>query len=89
MMAISGFTSGVIMPSRDMLVREVTPPGSFGTVFGFVTTGFNVAGVLFPIVFGLMMDYGHPRAVFVVSAICCFLAIATVITVRKRRAVAP
>jgi MFS transporter, FSR family, fosmidomycin resistance protein len=89
MMAISGFGSGVIMPSRDMLVREVTPPGSFGTVFGFVTTGFNVAGVLFPIVFGMMMDYGHPRAVFVVSAVCCFLAIATVLTIRKRGTVAP
>jgi MFS family permease len=84
MMGISGFTSGVIMPSRDMLVREVTPPGSFGTVFGFVTTGFNVAGVLFPVAFGALMDYGHPRAVFIVSALCSFLAIATVVTIRKR-----
>ena len=88
MMGISGFTSGVIMPSRDMLVREVTPPGSFGTVFGFVPTGFNVAGVLFPVAFGALMDYGHPRAVFVVSAICCFLAIATVVTIRKPAPVA-
>jgi MFS transporter, FSR family, fosmidomycin resistance protein len=87
-MGVSGFASGVIMPSRDMLVREVTPPGSFGTVFGFVTTGFNVAGVLFPVVFGALMDYGQPRAVFIVSAVCCFLAIATVVTIHKRVPVA-
>jgi MFS family permease len=83
-MAISGFANGIIMPSRDMIVREVTPPGSFGTVFGFVTTGFNVAGVLFPLVFGAIMDHGNPRAVFFVSAACGILAIATVMTVRKR-----
>jgi len=53
-----------------------------------VTTGFNVAGVLFPVAFGALMDYGHPRAVFVVSAICCFLAIATVVTIRKPAPVA-
>jgi FSR family fosmidomycin resistance protein-like MFS transporter len=83
-MAISGFANGIIMPSRDMIVREVTPPGSFGTVFGFVTTGFNVAGVLFPLVFGAIMDHGNPRAVFFVSAACGILAIATVMTVRRR-----
>ncbi len=84
LMCIGGFASGVIMPSRDMIVREVTPPGSFGTVFGFVTTGFNIAGVLFPVVFGALMDHGSPRAVFIVAALCSFLAIATVVTVRKR-----
>jgi FSR family fosmidomycin resistance protein-like MFS transporter len=84
LMSISGFASGIIMPSRDMLVREVTPPGLFGTVFGFVTTGFNVAGVLFPLIFGAIMDHGSPRAVFYVSAACGILAIASVLTVRKR-----
>jgi MFS family permease len=84
-MAISGFASGLIMPSRDMIVREVTPPGQFGTVFGFVTTGFSVAGVLFPLVFGAIMDHGSPRAVFFVSAACGLLAIASVLTVRRKR----
>ena len=44
-MSLGGFCTGVIMPSRDMIVREVTPPGSFGKVFGFVTTGFNIGGI--------------------------------------------
>ena len=77
-MCAGGFASGIVMPSRDMIVRDVTPPGAFGTVFGFVTTGFNVAGVLFPLVFGLLMDHGNPRMVFIVSAIAGIAALATV-----------
>ncbi|MFZ0652758.1 MAG: MFS transporter, partial [Pseudolabrys sp.] len=33
-MSLVGLSSGIIMPSRDMIVRAVTPPGSFGKVFG-------------------------------------------------------
>lgn len=83
LMSLAGFANGVIMPSRDMIVREVTPPGLFGTVFGFVTTGFNVAGVAFPLVFGALMDHGSPRAVFFVSAACGLVGILTVMSVRK------
>jgi MFS family permease len=83
-MSISGFASGLIMPSRDMLVRQVTPPGLFGTVFGFVTSGFNLAGVIFPLIFGALMDHGSPRTVFYVSAACCALSILTVVTIRRR-----
>lgn len=86
MMALAGLASGWVMPSRDMLVRDVTPPGSFGTVFGFITTGFNLAGVVSPIIFGLVMDHANPRAVFLLSAGGCLLAIATVITTGKRAA---
>ncbi|HEX5509320.1 MAG TPA: MFS transporter [Pseudolabrys sp.] len=79
-MAIGGFFSGVIMPSRDMIVREVTPPGSFGKVFGFVTTGFNIGGVVSPLVFGAIMDHGSPRLVFVVVGAFALMAIATVLS---------
>ena len=89
LMGIAGFAGGIIMPSRDMIVREVTPPGLFGTVFGFVTTGFNVAGVAFPLVFGALMDHGSPRAVFFVSAACGLVGILTVLSVRKRNDVTP
>ena len=41
-MGFSGFCAGITYPSRDMLVRAVTPPGAFGKVFGFVSTGFNI-----------------------------------------------
>jgi MFS family permease len=72
------------MPSRDMIVREVTPPGSFGKVFGFVTTGFNLGGIISPLMFGAIMDHGSPRLVFVLVAAFSALAIFTV-TSRPRR----
>ncbi len=85
-MAFSGFCTGAIMSPRDMLVREVTPPGSFGTVFGFVTNGFSVAGILSPLVFGALMDHGEPRLVFFVIAAGSLLGILTVASVPRRRA---
>ena len=85
-MAAAGFCSGVIMPSRDMIVREVTPPGSFGKVFGFVTTGFNIGGIISPLIFGAIMDHGSPRLVFLTVAACSLIAIVTVVTRPKRAA---
>ena len=79
-MTASGFFFGVMMPSRDMIVREVTPPGSFGKVFGFVTTGFNIGGIIAPLIFGAIMDHGGPRWVFVLVAVCSLTAILTVAT---------
>jgi MFS transporter, FSR family, fosmidomycin resistance protein len=62
--ALAGFFSGVVAPSRDMMVRAVTPPGASGKVFGFVTTGFNVGGIAAPLLFGAVLDYGDPGLVF-------------------------
>ena len=76
--SLSGFASGMTMPSRDMIVRAVTPPGSFGKVFGFVTTGFHIGGMVAPLIFGQLLDHGHPRAVFFFIAACALVAIATV-----------
>src|SRR5438128_4381983 len=76
--SLSGLASGIAMPSRDMIVRSVTPPGSFGKVFGFVTTGFHIGGMVAPLIFAQLLDHGHPRAVFLYIAGCAILAIATV-----------
>ena len=84
-MSAAGFFSGIIMPSRDMIVREVTPPGSFGKVFGFVTTGFNIGGIIAPLLFGAIMDQGSPRLVFLTVAACSLVAVLTVAS-RPRRA---
>ena len=82
-MSVFGFFFGFISPSRDMIVREVTPPGSFGKVFGFVTTGFNLGGIVAPVIFGALMDAGHPVLVFLVVAACSVVAILTVATVPR------
>ena len=63
-MGAAGFLSGMISPSRDMLVRAASPPGAFGRVFGIVTTGFNIGGTVGPLIGGLIMDHNLPRWVF-------------------------
>ena len=85
-MSLAGFSMGALMPSRDMIVREVTPPGAHGKVFGFVTNGFNIAGMLSPLICGALMDHGEPRILFLTLAATSVLAIFTVISVPRRRA---
>ena len=85
LMAIGGLFSGLMMPSRDMIVRSLAPAGSFGKVFGFVTTGFNLGGIVSPLLFGWLMDQGHPRAIFLLGAGFSLLSIPTVLTFGARR----
>jgi FSR family fosmidomycin resistance protein-like MFS transporter len=88
MMSLGGLLNGIIMPSRDMIVRAVTPPGSFGKVFGFVSTGFNIGGVISPLIFGWLMDQGNPRAIFLLVVTCIVLSLLTVVTKSPGRSVA-
>ena len=68
-MGAAGFLSGMISPSRDMLVRAASPPGAFGRVFGIVTTGFNIGGTIGPLIGGWIMDHNRPRWVFFASVL--------------------
>jgi MFS family permease len=68
-MGSAGFLSGMISPSRDMLVRAASPPGAFGRVFGIVTTGFNIGGTIGPMIGGWIMDHNLPRWVFFSSVL--------------------
>ncbi|MCK1385955.1 MFS transporter [Bradyrhizobium sp. 21] len=85
-MATAGFLSGVIAPSRDMLVRNAAPPGAAGRAFGIVSTGFNLGGIISPLLFGWIMDQSAPHWVFGASVI---FMLATVVlspfTERKTR----
>jgi FSR family fosmidomycin resistance protein-like MFS transporter len=78
LMGFSGFCVGTTYPSRDMLVRAVTPPGAYGLVFGFVSVGFNIGASIAPIIYGALMDNGMPRSVFLLSAAVSILCISTV-----------
>ncbi|WP_448046060.1 MFS transporter [Bradyrhizobium liaoningense] len=68
-MATAGFLSGVIAPSRDMLVRNAAPAGAAGRAFGIVSTGFNLGGIVSPLLFGWIMDQNAPHWVFGASVI--------------------
>lgn len=82
-MSVGGFLNGVIQPSRDMMVRAVTPPGSVGKVFGFVSTGFNLGGMVAPLTYGWLMDHGRPQMIYAIVVFFIVLALATVVTRRK------
>jgi MFS family permease len=63
-LAIAGFASGMVAPSRDLIVRASTPPGAAGRVFGFVYSGLDVGAFVTPVFYGWMLDHHLPQAVF-------------------------
>ncbi|RKS86967.1 sugar phosphate permease [Orbus hercynius] len=74
---VMGFLSGLIAPSRDMLVRNISPKGAEGRVFGIVSTGFNIGGTIGPVLFGWILDQNSPRGIFWCTAI--FMALTAMI----------
>jgi MFS transporter, FSR family, fosmidomycin resistance protein len=83
LLAATGFALGATGPSRDMIVRAATPPGASGRVYGFVYSGLDLGATLSPVAMGLLLDHGSPRAVFATIAVFLFLAIGTVVQVRR------
>ncbi|MCO5132042.1 MAG: MFS transporter [Xanthobacteraceae bacterium] len=74
-LTVAGFLSGVIAPSRDMMVRNAAPPGAAGRAFGIVSTGFNLSGIAGPLLYGWIMDRHMPHWVFGASAIFMTLTV--------------
>ncbi|MDB5519742.1 MAG: transporter [Tardiphaga sp.] len=82
-MALAGFLGGMIAPSRDMLVRNAAPPGAAGRAFGIVSTGFNVGGIISPLLFGWIMDHNSPHWVFGASVV--FMALTVLLALVTER----
>ena len=74
-MGLAGFLGGVIAPSRDMLVRNAAPPGAAGRAFAIVSTGFNLGGIVSPLLFGWIMDQNMPHWVFGASVVFMVLTV--------------
>ena len=74
-MGLAGFLGGVIAPSRDMLVLNAAPAGAAGRAFGIVSTGFNIGGIISPLLFGWLMDSGMPHWVFGTSVIFMLMTV--------------
>jgi FSR family fosmidomycin resistance protein-like MFS transporter len=83
---VAGFCSGLIQPSRDMLVRRAAPPGAMGRTFGIVTTGFNIGGTVGPLLYGVLVDRGQPRDIYYVGAAFMLITVALVFTQRREAA---
>lgn len=85
-MGAAGACHGMISPSRDMLVRQVAPPGAAGRVFGIVTTGFGLGGAVGPMLYGWIMDQQAPLWVFYTGVMFMVLTVVlTVVTDRNVR----
>jgi MFS family permease len=86
--AIAGLFNGLVAPSRDMMIRAVTPPGEMGKVFGFVSIGYNIGGIVGPVMFGYLLDNADPGLLFWVVGAISLTTVATVlVTGRQGRAV--
>lgn len=78
-MGAIGFATGVAGPSRDLLIRAAAPPNATGRVFGVVYSGLDTGMSVGPLLFGMLMDGGHPASVFIGVALFQTLAIATAV----------
>lgn len=85
--AAAGFCTGIAGPSRDMLIRRVTPKGAMGSVYGLVYSGMDTGAALAPLLFGLMMDQGWASGPWVGAGIALWTAtiIAALIAQQARR----
>jgi len=81
--ALIGFVMGSTGPSRDLIVRNATPKGAAGRVYGFVYSGLDLGAMIGPVWFGVMLDHGMGREMFYVVAVLLALAVGTVVRVRR------
>ena len=81
-----GFGYGVVAPSRDLLVKRATPQGVAGRVYGIVYSGIDLGAAVGPFIFGMFMDAGLPRALFIGIVLFQILIIPTVFTVSAKSA---
>lgn len=83
-LGVTGFLTGIVAPSRDMLVREAAPPGAEGRVFGIVSTGFNIGGIIGPILYGYLLDTGRASGVLWTAA-GLMVATTLIVLLQERR----
>jgi MFS family permease len=78
----AGLFFGMALPSRDMVVRAITPKGASGKVFGFTYSGLDIGSSFSPVLFGWFVDMGHALWIFIFAPLFLFAAAATILTAR-------
>ena len=78
---VLGFGYGVVAPSRDLLVKQATPKGVAGRVYGIVYSGIDLGAAVGPFIFGFFMDAGLPKALFLGIVLFQLMIIPTVFKV--------
>jgi MFS transporter, FSR family, fosmidomycin resistance protein len=82
--AAMGLGAGLAGPARDLLIKQATPEGATGRVYGVVYSGLDVGLALAALVFGTMMDGGHYRLVWLLVALAQASLIVTAFSVKRR-----
>ncbi len=80
---LAGFWFGLALPSRDLVVRSIAPPGASGKVFGFVYSGLDTGAAISPVLFGWFVDIGHALWIFLFAP--AFLVLSAVVIVVSER----
>jgi len=62
---VIGLGLGIAAPSRDLMIRNATPSGSSGRVYGIVYSGIDLGAALSPLIFGILLDIGLPKLLFI------------------------
>jgi MFS transporter, FSR family, fosmidomycin resistance protein len=66
---VGGVLIGASRTPRDLMVKDASPPGQIGKVFGFVSAGLPLGQALTPVPFGILIDMGRPDLVLVLVAV--------------------
>ena len=65
---LAGLALGTSRTPRDVMLRDASPPGEVGKVFGFVSAGLPLGSAITPVPLGLLIDFGYPQLVLPVVA---------------------
>ncbi len=74
-MIAAGLLNGIILPSRDLRVREAVRGDAVARAFGIVSTGMSLGVMAGPMIFGPLLGNGHFHAVFLTIAGSYFLSL--------------
>ena len=82
---VMGFASGMSGPSRDLLVKGSAPDNASGRVYGVVYAGLDIGQAVTPLVFGVLMDHGQYRSVWLGLVVLQGVLVACAFNVKKVR----
>jgi MFS family permease len=83
LMFASGLALGASRTPRDVMLKDASPPGQIGKVFGFVSAGLPLGSALTPVPFGFLIDRGHPELILVFVAVLLLASLLCVGTARS------
>ena len=83
-LALTGLAIGVGGPSRDMMIKNATPKGATGRVYGMVYSGIDVGSAITPLMFGVFMDRGWFGSTLIGAALVLLLSVWVALAVGRR-----